>query len=477
MRAVTLWTVSLSLLLAACQPGAAPTDAKPAITATLRPAATITRPAPAPTLTPTAALPDVLQVQSSQLKGTRLTFWHPWGGEAARLMAELSDEFNRTNLWGVKVTVKAVGSSSRLDADVRSQMLSEDSPDVVAAPMHAVAAWQQINASAVVALDDYIESPEWGMKPAEVQDFTPLFWEQDTLEGRRMAVPAQRTLTLLFYNQSWGRELGFSAPPANADQLLEQACAAAKANNAAKIVEKYGTGGWIINLDPLTLMSWFTAQGGGASAGSAGIQFNTGKNRAVFTYLKDMADKGCAWSARQTTPYEYFANRLALFYSGTLEDAARQAETNARLKKSDEWIVLPYPGTGSARASMLDGVSYALLKSTPPRQMAAWLFIRWLSSADHQARLAQLTASLPVTTGARELSNAYAARSPQWQQALGYVNLAQPAPAWSTWELTGAVLQDAAWQIFNQNPAEPISVDDILKQLDETTASIEQRQK
>lgn len=28
MRAVTLWTVSLSLLLAACQPGAAPTDAK-----------------------------------------------------------------------------------------------------------------------------------------------------------------------------------------------------------------------------------------------------------------------------------------------------------------------------------------------------------------------------------------------------------------------------------------------------------------
>ncbi|PIZ25991.1 MAG: ABC transporter substrate-binding protein, partial [Chloroflexi bacterium CG_4_10_14_0_8_um_filter_57_5] len=45
---------------------------------------------------------------------------------------------------------------------------------------------------------------------------------QDPVNGQRLGAPAQRSARFLFYNQTWARELGFSAPPATADEFRQQ---------------------------------------------------------------------------------------------------------------------------------------------------------------------------------------------------------------------------------------------------------------
>ena len=119
----------------------------------------------------------------------------------------------------------------------------------------------------------------------------------------------------------------------------------------------------------------------------------------------------------------------------------------------------------------MNGPSYAVFKSNPKQQLAAWLFIRWLTLPRYQARLINTSGYLPVSQSAIEMLQNYGRLNPQWDQALALIPLAYPAPKLASWRLASTILQDAGWQIFHQPPT-PIPVPTILQQLDETIPQI-----
>jgi ABC-type glycerol-3-phosphate transport system substrate-binding protein len=472
------WLITAAMLgaiLSACQPAAGPGPVSSQVVATALPLST-PQPKPSPTHsasqtaqpTPGATVPAQLQVQPEDLKGVQIVFWHPWSGDTAAQVDAIVKDFNQTNVWGIQVKASAAGSNSMLNEEVKYNLVDSQLANVIAAPIDQLTAWQAA-ARVVVPLNDYIQSPQWGMQPQEISDIEPVFLEQDRFAGDQLAIPALRDGQVLFYNLTWASEMGFAVPPSSPDQFKTQSCAALQANVRTQRIDKIGTGGWVIDTAPFTLLSWMQVFGGQPvpTGDSLAYAFNSAPNQASINFLLDMFQKSCIWPRRLPNSYEYFTKRMALFYSGSVSDIVAQARLQEYLKSKDQWTVIPYPSDNNKPVFIVDGPSYAVFRSNPRQQLAAWLFIRWLGLPRNQVKLVESTGLLPVNLSSADLLKVYSFSNPQWQAAVQLIPVARPAPNIPSWTTASVVLQDAGWQIFHQPPT-PIPVQTILQQVDDT---------
>lgn len=453
-------------LLTSCQSPAGSGEGAGSTQTVDRPPLSLSR----PTATPTP--PPHLQIDPEDLKGTTIRFLHPWAGDTGRQMQSLVNEFNQTNVWGITVQSKTTGSAGALYDLVIDGLESDRLPNLVAAPFEHLLAWRQDD-NVVIVLNDYINSPQWGLQSKEIEDFFPAFWKQDQVGGRQIAIPAQRNLYLLFYNQSWAEELGFESPPFTPEDFMVQVCAATRANLYDDQRQNDGSGGWIIDNTSTTVLSWILAFEPEmlARIEDNDYRFNSPMVIQSFAFMRQLIDQQCAWTNRSPTPYEPFARRRALIYTGSLQDLMPQAVTSSRLDSQDQWIVLPYPGNEENPVLLESGFSYAMLVASPEEQLASWLFLRWLILPRHQAALIETSATLPLSASTADLLADFAKKYPQWQQALEWTALAKPAPRQPSWRIVRSILEDAAWQSF-QFYIKPADIPQQLQLLDETIPEV-----
>ncbi|PJH75392.1 MAG: hypothetical protein CO064_06920 [Anaerolineae bacterium CG_4_9_14_0_8_um_filter_58_9] len=471
-----------SFVLTACGPAASTSTSAP--DSTLRPAqggapGLLTgTPADTSTSTPTPA--PQIEVAPEALRGIHIQVWHAFSGAAADVFTNQLAQFNTLNQWGIVVYQTAYGDYSSLFEDVDSALTSTRRPDLVVALPEQTFTWEA--KGAVVDLNPYLYDPAWGLTANEIADIPATFWTQDPVNGQRLGAPAQRSARFLFYNQTWARELGFSAPPATADEFRQQACAANAYYRQDANKQNDGYGGWIVNTQPDTMLSWLLAFGGGVvmvgqspTIKDGEIHFATPANQSALEFLKGLYDEHCAWISTEPNPYESFARRSALFVTGDLAEAPRLTQTLARLNNSDEWTLLPFPGLNGA-VLVTSGPSYTLLQSTPEKQfaaqhsLAAWLFVRWLLSAENQAKWVEATGLLPLRFSALDSLGEYRAGHPQWNNAVGYIPEAQASPQLAAWRMAQYVLADGAGFIFRTN----LAVEKIPSVLDEMDATVEE---
>jgi ABC-type glycerol-3-phosphate transport system substrate-binding protein len=116
------------------------------------------------------------------------------------------------------------------------------------------------------------------------------------------------------------------------------------------------------------------------------------------------------------------------------------------------------------------GPSYTLLQSTPEKQLAAWLFVRWLLSAENQAKWVEATGLLPLRFSALDSLGEYRAGHPQWNNAVGYIAEALMTPQLAAWRMAQYVLADGAGFIFRTD----LAVEQIPSILDEMDATVEE---
>jgi ABC-type glycerol-3-phosphate transport system substrate-binding protein len=471
LRALALLLIA-GLLLAACQTATLPAPDSGATdtgTPAHPPAGTPAPVSPTSGLTPTVTLtptptevPEHMQVDPEALRGVQVTLWHPWSGEAERLLAQMVGEFNRSNVWGITALARSTGGSSELYWQVSAAVAEQSAPDVIAAPPDLLRYWDM--RQMVADLADYESNPDWGLSEREQADFYPVFWQQDQAVGRQLGIPAERTTRVLFYNRSWARDLGFDQPPATPQEFEQQACAAARALAQDDTRENDGLGGWIVDRSAETVLSWMAAFGGSPAAPGGALQFNTPASADALTYLRRLFDQGCAWNSRDPLPYDYFATRRALLYSGSLDQIGAQAAALQRAKNTDEWLAIPFPSVDNAPALVMNGSSYGILRSTPERQLAGWLLIRHLMLPRNQAKLVESNLSLPVSASARELLGGLASKNTQWAAALALIpEHAQAAQVPGDWWAASGVLEDAAWQLLQITP---IPAETILEEAD-----------
>jgi multiple sugar transport system substrate-binding protein len=470
--AIRILILGTFLLLVACEsqpsPTPMPTTAAPEATST-----PTTTPVP-PTATVTPQPTSSLGVEPSALNGVTVSFWHPLSGEIGRVIQQSIQEFNESNAYGITIESAYQGTINSLNELIAGTEPGGELPSLTIGSNYQILSWNR-NGKRVVGLNAYVNDPEWGLSPDEQADFYPIFLEQDVSGQNRIGFPAARSAQLIFYNTSWARELGFTSPPGTTEEFKEQACQAAHANLANDLPSDDGSGGWLINATPSAVLSWLYAFGSQVlQPDGNGYHFNTPQAENTFSYLKELFDQGCAFEMLESPAMVEFANRKALFITGALSDLTLQSMEFEFAGNDDHWTVLGFPTPQGEPVIDVYGPSYTMFAGSPQENLATWLVIKWLTSAEQQAKFVAASGTFPTRSSSMDLLADYASQNPQWASAQELIAYAQPEPGLQSWNEVRWVLGDVGTQTFRYYFT-PDRIPSTLELMDETAAELHER--
>lgn len=446
--------ITAMIITTACapSPGLSPTPGQ-TITATLAP--TTTPPPDTPTPSPTV-IPEAFGISLSELDGISVEFWHVWNfGSRQEAITRLADEFNRENPYGITVRL---ASYENLDDAFHTAIQKGELPNAVLSYVNILAGWYKNDS--VIDLNPLLEDPVVGFTSAEEADFLPGVVDYGlTPDGERIAISISQAINVLYYNTTWAQELGFDSRPLTTIEFEKQACKAAEANRKDNLPGNDGTGGLVLYPGATNIMSWFYAYGAnGLSSGRDSYQLSTSSTRAAAVFLRDLWDNKCAFETA-SYPNQEFAFRQALFTMRSSADISYQ--TDAFQKEgafNDEWEMIPFPGPNGEQAVTALGQTISIVNSTREKELATWLFLKYLLSPPVQASWVEASGYYPVRESALDHLEEYRNENPQWAsgiELLAYTHSEPVLPSWGTvrWAIYDAfkgILENSSQSIVLQ---------------------------
>jgi multiple sugar transport system substrate-binding protein len=439
LKVAFLTLVALSLVLAGCAqtPTAAPTaepvaTEEPAVEPVVEPT-DVPSPTEAPTEEPTA-VPVEEPKPEIDPTGQTVSFWHVWGtGMPNETMLAIVDDFNASNEWGITVEAIDQGNYSDLEDAFNASIQSGDLPDMVTGYTNAMSNWYAVDA--VVDLSPYMNDAFFGLSADEQAAFYEgALTGGKAPDGTLFAFPISQSENVLFYNSGWAKELGFEAPPANYEEFKAQSCAATEANANDADPDNDGTGGLVLYAGASNVASFVFANSGNMlNEDASGYDFAAPSVLDTAVMMKDLWDSKCAF-ATESYPNPEFASRRALFTMSSTAGLPYQiAAFEAEGAIPDEWTIIPFPGKDGGQAVNLFGQYVAIANTNPERMMATWVFIKYLTSPEVQAKWIEGSAYYPTRTDALPLIEAYGQENAIWSYGLSFLEYGKAEPAWPSW--------------------------------------------
>jgi multiple sugar transport system substrate-binding protein len=433
--------VIFGMLMAACEPTVAPEQTTEAVTGAVDPT------------------------------DQHVIFWHVWGtGSVNEAMLGIVTDFNRTNQWHIWVDPVDQGKYSNLEDAFNAAVQTGDLPDLVTGYTNAMANWFAVDALA--DLTPLVNDPVYGLSAADWAAFYPgAINGGKAPDGTFFAFPISQSENVLFYNSQWAKELGFAKAPTNYTEFKAQSCAAMEANNNDSNPDNDGTGGFVVNTGASNVASFAFANGGTLlSQDSKAYNFTDQSVVDVAELWKDMWDSGCAF-ATESYPNPEFASRKALFTMSSTAGLPYQiAAFNAAGAVKDQWTLVPFPGKNGSQAVNLYGQYVAIGKTNPERMLATWLFLKYMTSPEVQAKWIKASAYYPTRSDTLPLLDAYGKSNALWSYGLSFLQYGKAEPAWPSWtsvrrsvgDTFSAILQGtladipAQLQALNQKAAQAV---------------------
>ncbi len=355
--------------------------------------------------------------------GQMITFWHQHTGPEEELMSSLIDQFNRENEWGITVRGERRGDSEELHGEIIARIQSEELPSAAEAYQNQAADYAAQNA--LVALAPYVESARWGYSEDELDDFFPTVLNADILPQfeARYGWSIYKSMDVMYYNEDWLNELGYTGPPRIWREFAEMACAAAEQpfSGASGEGQSYG---YVHAIDARRFATWlFGSDGNMVNQNGGGYIFNSPAGYDALTFLQDLTEQGCATG--QTAPesdWSDFADGHALFAIGSISDLSSY-ERAVNNGAGFNWSVNPPPHVTPHPRMNIYGVSNVIFRGTPEEQLAAWLLIKWLSEPEQQQVWVAQAGGLPTRTSTADLLSDYFAGRLAYKKALGFMSL------------------------------------------------------
>jgi multiple sugar transport system substrate-binding protein len=244
--------------------------------------------------------------------------------------------------------------------------------------------------------------PKWGIAK-DLGDFFEGFIHQDVnaqFGGARLGFPPNRSIEVMYYDMTLLKSAGISAPPRT---WTEFALDCRRVTNKDKNTYGYA----LDNLDASHVYALVISRGGEfARPDGKGYTLNTAQMKASLLYMRGLVLQGVARKIPKKYDYQTdFGNGQAAFTLGstsglTFYDKAVKANKDGPF----QWGIAPVPQltASAAPATDLYGASVSIPKSTPEKQLAAWLFIKWFSEPQQQAQWAHVSKYFPVRKSAEQ---------------------------------------------------------------------------
>ena len=380
-------------------------------------------------------------------RGQTIVWWHQHSGSREEKLAVIVEDFNTNNECGIVLDAQNQGGYNDIRDKVNASTASGEQPASLIVGYQNDQAFYQLN-EVLADFDKFIDDPTWGLSAEERADYFASFVEQGVhpvFDGQRLGFPPNRSMEVLYYNLTWLEELGFSGPPTTPEDFEEMACAAAEANGD-------GTGGYILRDDASATASWTFAFGGDVlNEDNTGYVYNSQATIDSMTMLKRMLDNGCAYFFTEGYPNPEFAARRTSFTQGSssglpfyANDMVTIAEEQGR--EMDVWGVTAIPHTTEDPVQNIYGADVMITAGQPEQELAAWLFIKWFTSPEVQARWVEASNYFPTRAGTAAHLTGYVEQNPQYGEALALLGYGAYEPQLISYQ----AVRDAAQTAFNE---------------------------
>lgn len=354
-----------------------------------------------------------------------VVLWHPYTGEQEELLLAMIDEFNANNEWDIVIIGEYAGSSDTLYDEMLDRIESSQLPDGVIADQHQVATFATLDALA--ALDPYVENWQWGHTRQELDDFFPVALADERIPqfSDQYGWPLYLSMEVLYYNEDWLVELGYTGPPETWEEFAEMACTASDSDA--------GTYGYEFSVDASTFVDMLLNHGGQMiDEDVEAYIFGGEEGMATVTFIQDLLMRECAVlkKERSGARADFSAGEVLFTIDSTsnLPHYRKGVAEGAGFK----WSISHLPTTLSHPKMYVKGPSFSLFRSTPERQLAGWLFLKWFTEPEQQARWAQAFSALPVRYSAADFLESYVVENPRYGVALDFLDgetIAEPGVA------------------------------------------------
>jgi multiple sugar transport system substrate-binding protein/sn-glycerol 3-phosphate transport system substrate-binding protein len=448
-------TSAIALPVIEQNPGPGEISATPPTEATIAPATVAASPEqtgasgaeiPAPSYN-TAIYGDLNNID---LNGTEVSFLHMHYDEPGQVLETIIERFNAENPYGIHVTAVVPGSYPEVQAYMDEAVQSgADLPALVSAYQHWAIDW--VAQDALVALEPYLESETYGLTPEERADFFPAFLAHDRLpqfDNRTYGFPYRRSQGVIFYNADWLAELydsgaiSFAGPPRTPEQFVEAACAA---------TAKPGAVGFEIATEASRIAAWTYAYGGDIyDAESGRFTWDSPGTVAAMQMMQDLYQRGCAKKIAEHQGELFdFSSQMALFvYGSSAYMPIYQGAVADDPLGGFSWSMAPIPYVGEAPVQNSFGPSLSIPRTDPATQLAAWLFVKYLTQPEIQAEWAAGSDYFPVRRSAYQFMGDYVAEHPAYADGFALLPYSVFEPSLAGYDLVHDMAASAYFRIL-----------------------------
>ena len=321
-----------------------------------------------------------------------LTIWHVYGGQTDSPLNDLIEEFNQTvgKEQNIAVQVTSVTNTNTIHEGVLAA--ANDDPGASELPDMFISYPKTVLAmpdeEVLVDYRDYFSEEE-------LSAFLPAFIEEGTIHDRLAILPVAKSTEVLFVNKTlfdrFAAETGVTLEDLDTWEGLYQTAALYAQWSGGKtfFVHDYHFNYLQVGVESL----------GGSFFDEDGISFSPAFSKVWEPYA-EAALQGGVWlyGGYATEPLRtgdaiasVASSASVLYYSGIVTYSDNTSE-------EIEYIVRPCPVLEDGEKLVMQrGAGICTVKSTPEREKAAMVFLKWLTAPEQNVELVTHLGYMPVT--------------------------------------------------------------------------------
>ncbi len=358
-----------------------------------------------------------------------ITLWHALTSDPQKpAMEAMVKQFNDTvgKEKGITVTALNQGNYTQLGQKALGAIQAGALPDLIHAYESNVADYMK--ADVVVNLDPYVQSTKYGLDKASQDDIYKPYYDTNRFAqfgNQLLSFPFTKSMLVGYQNDDMLKAAGKATPKTWAE--FEDAVKAITKKGPDGKTTQYG---WTIPLSASTFNGWVYSRGGALMADDNKTVKWDGKEGLESLQLVDrMIKGGYAYVPKGFDHQNDFAASKVGFFQ---ESTSTRPFLTAAMKTPINWSITQIPQTDPAKAkTVMYGANVAILKTTPEKQIASWLFIKWFTDTEQTAKWATQSFYMPVRKTAQQsqvVKDYFGKQDPQGKAAFENIATSVPEP-------------------------------------------------
>ena len=400
-------------------------------------------------------VPETPDLEDVDPSGAQVVFWYQHTQMREEALLGLIEDFNRTNRHGIRVRGEFAGRYSDIYNKMMVGLQGGELPEIVVAYQNQAVVYDR--GEGLVDLTPYLNSAKWGLSALERDDFVQAFLAQDFINGRQICFPPNRSLEILYYNADWLRELGEEGPPATWGEFA-RLCRLAESRPFQAAQPGSRSKGYLFEAEASRLATLvFTRGGDFMNPERTAYTLDTPEMLQALTMVQGLIREGAVdlLSERYEDQTEFALGQVLFMIrssSGLPFVASALADAPARF----EWDVAPPPRAGEDPVLNVYGASVSVCRSTPEKQLASWLFLKWFTSPEQQARWVRASNYFPVRRSTAAQLAGYFEQNPRYGKAYGFLDFGRTEPSVPGYEAVRRKIAEAMVEVAQGGEVPPV---------------------